>query len=142
MENNIPKDIQDIIKQDRLMSEQVGDIVAALAKAQLEMPPAEKSKKSNRGEYSNLEDYINCCKKTLARHGVIVYQTSIFKKEIGRIIYSLLIHISGQWLLGSDIANPDPDSSLPRQHEISSAYTYAKRRLLQSQLGLGCDEEE
>lgn len=127
------------------MSDEIDQIVAAIAKATLEMPEPKKSKQGNRGHYSTLDDYLVCSKKILAQQGVIIYQHPRYIVPIGRVMFSLLLHTSGQWLLASDIANPDPktlEKAQSFQQAISSIFTYTKRRLLQSQLGLGADAED
>jgi len=143
--NTFKKEVKtEELETQKYMSDEVGEIVQAIARATLEMPIPEKSKRGNRGAYSDLEDYLKCCKKTLAKHGIIIHQHPRYLKA-GRIMFSMLLHTSGQWLLASDLVNPDPktiESAQAFQHAVSSVFTYAKRRMLQSQLGLGCDEEE
>jgi len=142
--------IKEIKHSKKLMSDKIDKIIPDLIAATLSMPTPEKSQSGNRGPYSDLEDYINCCKKILAQHNILLYQHPEYYSDLKtRIMHSTLFHTSGQWLDATDIANPDPalveamaKKGLPYQQAVSTVFTYTKRRLLQSQLSLGCDNED
>lgn len=135
---------KDIDNTNKFTSEKIDKIITALVAATLEMTAPNKSQTGNRGAYSNLEDYLNCSKKTLANHGIFLHQHPRYEGK-NRIMHSTLMHTSGQWLDSTDLVNPDPklvDKSITFQQAISAVFTYAKRRMIQSQLGLGCDSED
>lgn len=135
--------IEEHIKTQKFQSDKIDKLIPALIKTQLDLEKPQKSKMGNRGSYSDLEDYLNCCIKVLAKNNILLYQHPRFDGQ-NRIMHSMLIHSSGQWITSTDLCNPDPKlkNSLPYQQAISTVFTYAKRRMIQSQLGLGCDEED
>ena len=119
-------------------SEQINEIVTALAKAQAEMEnapmlsvnPAFKSK------YADLASIRNATMPALTKHGLSLFQMTRLNGE-GMLLVTRLAHSSGQWL---EATYPLP--LVDRPHIMGSALTYARRYSWAALVGIAAEEDE
>lgn len=119
-------------------SENVNDLFAALAKAQLEMKPASKSKKNPffKSTYADLPSVWEACREPLGKNGLSVIQTTI-TQEGSLFLVSRLCHTSGQWVesvMPIVLTKHDPQV-------MGSAITYLRRYSLCALVGVVTDDE-
>jgi hypothetical protein len=110
-------------------SEQIGDIAAACAKAQLEMTPAAKDAKNPHynSRYSDLAAVIDAA-RIYAKHNIAIFQ-DVVTNEAGASVTTRLAHASGQWIEFGPLTVPMGKRDA---HGVGSATTYAKRYGLQA----------
>lgn len=122
-----------------MQSEQIQDLVMALAVAQGELSPAEKSGKNPhfKSKYAGLADIWACCKSVLPKNGLAVMQT--MQEVDGRLqLVTTLAHKSGQWIksvLPIVTAKTDAQS-------MGSAITYMRRYALSAIVGVVADDDD
>jgi len=119
-------------------SEQIKDLVAALAKAQAVMKPAiyNKINPHFKSRYADFSSCMDACRLPLAENGLAIIQSC--ETIDGKLnLVSMLAHISGQWMKSEfPIITTKMDSQ-----GIGSAMTYAKRYSLCGLIGIVADEE-
>lgn len=121
----------------------VGQIAAALAKAQGEMVQPEKNKtvtvRSDKGNYSfDYADYnaiVEAVRGPLSKNG-IAFTHLIEGRERGLVLVTLLIHSSGEQL---ESLYPLPASTEPKT--LGGAITYGKRYCLSALTGCVADDD-
>jgi len=120
-------------------SEQIGDLAAALAKAQAEMEGAAKSSLNPhfKSRYPDLASVRDACIGPLAAQQIAVVQSP----EVAGVVVSvetMFIHASGQWLRGtvSCAARDEGPQS------IGSAITYLRRYSLLSFSGIAPEDDD
>lgn len=124
------------------MSETIGKIAEALAKAQAEMKPAKKTQ-SNPYFKSNYADLASCyeaCTEPLTKNGIAVFQgaDSELGDENSIVLNTTLIHTSGEWLSSSlrmPLTKKDAQA-------VGSLITYARRYALCSAIGLASEDDD
>jgi hypothetical protein len=113
-------------------SEQIGELMAALAKAQAEFRPVTKGRKAKiqtksgasfSYDYADHADAVEQLAPILVRHGLAVVQPAERQKGGDVTVTTLLGHTSGQWISGE--CSWPSDATDPRS--IGSAITYARR---------------
>lgn len=123
-------------------SESIGDLVAALAKAQAEIEnpkrDQEVSYSGRRFRYASLPVIIDTIRKPLTSNSMWFTQMTS-TNEHGQIqLTTKLMHSSGQW-----IASDTPiERKGPGNQEFGSALTYMKRYALCALLGIAADEDD
>jgi hypothetical protein len=120
-------------------SEGIGDLAAALAKAQGAMTNAEKDRENPffHAKYATLASIWNACRGALSSNGLAVTQITS-RSENGLTLVTLLMHASGQWISSEYPVNPiknDPQG-------MGSALTYARRYGLSAIIGQQADEDD
>lgn len=131
--------VEVIGESNKYRSNEVDQIVEALLKVQAEAPAPVKNKKGNRGPYADVFAMLDAVKPIASKHGILIYQHH--RRDKGDIVvHSTLIHKSGQWLDSRLEANPI-ESDLTYFQDRSTAFTYTKRHLIQTQFAMGGDEE-
>lgn len=117
-------------------SPQIGELAAALAKAQGEIQTVAKDKRANAGKYgytyAGLGDIITAT-RPLAKHGI-----SVVQMPHQRELVTLLAHASGQWLRCTtpiEYKGGGPQA-------YGSAVTYARRYALMAICGVPLDEDD
>jgi hypothetical protein len=120
-------------------SDQIGDIVAALALAQLGIKGAQKDSTNPhfKSSYADMASVWDACHEALNSNGIAVLQIPI-KSNGKQILVTLLAHKSGQWFRGECDINPvknDPQG-------IGSAITYLRRYCLSSMAGVAPREDD
>jgi hypothetical protein len=124
-------------------SEAIGDLAAALAKAQAEMRPAVKDAQNPhlRNKYADLGSCWDACRDPLARHGLAVVQ-GVETSEVTVTVTTTLVHASGQWVR-SALSLPWGESkgTTPAQ-AIGSVITYGRRYGLSALVGITTDDDD
>jgi len=107
------------------MSENVNELFAALAKAQGEMPKAEKSSSNPfyKSKFADLASVVNASRPTLSKYGLAVNHITTIDENGKTVMFCLLGHSSGQWMSGTYPLNPVKDDP----QGMGSAFSYAKR---------------
>ena len=132
-------------------SESIGNLAAALAKAQGELINPEKSliatirsDEPGRGEqtfrYASLSSGLDIVRKTLGQHEIATVQTTSTDQAAGIInLTTMLAHASGEWIASdwpvcavSETANPQ---------RMGAALTYARRYALFTLVGIAGEDD-
>jgi hypothetical protein len=121
-------------------SEQLDQLATALAKAQAEMPPAEKNgfNPHFKSHFSTHEDLVNASRPSLTKNSLSVIQGCKRNDDKEIILYTRLMHASGQWIQSEDLINPiktDPQG-------IGSFRTYMERYSYKALVGVVSSDEE
>jgi hypothetical protein len=84
-------------------SEQINEVMSALAKAQGEMLTAGLDAKNPyyKSNYADLASVVRASRPSLTRNGLAVSQSTIPMDDGGTILETILAHCSGQWLSSS-----------------------------------------
>lgn len=120
-------------------SEQIGELAAALAKAQGAMKAAVKDATNPHfgSRYADLASVWEACRAPLSTAQLAVIQQTRMGPE-GMELVTTLAHSSGQWVRSSipvRAARPDPQS-------VGSALTYARRYALAAMVGVAPDDDD
>lgn len=120
-------------------SEQINEIAAACAKAQVELKPALKdaTNPAFRSKYADLAAIVEAS-RVYAKHGVAVFQDAT-TSDAGASVQTRLAHVSGQWIEFGPLTIPMAKRDA---HGAGSATTYAKRYALSAALGISADEDD
>ena len=121
-------------------SEQINELAAALALAQLEVRNAVPNAENPhfRSSYADLEAVKAACLPYLNAHGISVVQSPVVA-EGGRVgVVTRLLHKSGQWMEG-EFAMPSVKQD-PQGY--GSALTYARRYTLAAFAGVATGEDD
>src|SRR5271166_5461076 len=108
-------------------SDTIGNISAALAKAQAEMTNPEKSlvatirspfpREGDRTfRYASLSSGLDTVRKALGKHEIATVQTTSIDKDVGLIrLTTVLAHSSGEWLSSDWPVCPVGETAAPRK---------------------------
>jgi hypothetical protein len=120
------------------MSEQINELVTALAKAQAEMDNAPMLSENPhfRSKYADLASIRNATIPHLAKHGLALFQVTEMNGN-GLLLVTRLGHTSGQEIKS---VYPIPYSDKP--HVMGSALTYAKRYSWAAICGIAAEEDD
>lgn len=121
-------------------SDEIKDLAAALAKAQSDMPIAYKNRENPyfKSAYADLSDIVKASRPSLTKNGLSVIQDIIHREDGPAVLYTILMHISGQWIESRMRILPlknDPQS-------MSSYITYLKRIAYASLIGVVTGDED
>jgi hypothetical protein len=142
-------------------SEQINELVKALADASAEFPKIEKDctakvKTKAGGEYSysyaDLNDILSAVRPSLAKHGLVLSHDCVVIQETVEVdgesvkVYSvettaMLEHSSGQYKHSSPLRIPC-DGSMAAAQLVGSGNTYGKRYTAQNILGLSTESDD
>ena len=114
-------------------SEQLNELAAALAKAQAKIEGAKKDADNPffRSKYADLASVWDACRKQLTDNGLSVVQSPYTEGEkIG--VSTLLLHVSGQWIL-SEVNAQAKDLS---PQAVGSVISYMRRYALSAMAGV------
>lgn len=130
-------------------SEKIGELVGALAKAQLEFEPVIKDQRNPyyNSKYADLSSVISATQPALAKNGLVIIQHSSVDVEKQRVtITSTLAHTSDQWvenqltlpavMLGKD-GKPRFDAQ-----SCGAGMTYGKRYSYQGLVGVAAEQDD
>lgn len=122
-----------------LQSNEINELVAALAKAQGKMGNAKQDKTNPffKSKYADLASIMEACRKVLSEHELAVIQTSCPVDGVNMLI-TTLAHSSGQWMKALLPINPiknDPQA-------MGSAMTYMKRYALAAIVGIATEDDD
>lgn len=134
------------------MSQTIGALAAALAKAQSEMNNASKNKVNGgfNSKYADLAQVINTTREPLAKNGLSVAQcVGGFDSATNTMqLTTILMHSSGEWIQ-SDMTIPvkskyDKNSKTWQMDAqcAGSAITYARRYSLAAMIGISQDDDD
>ena len=132
-------------------SETIGNISAALAKAQAEMTNPEKSlvasirspfpREADRTfRYAPLSSGLDIVRKSLGRHEIATIQSTEIDKEAGLLrLTTVLAHSSGEWLSSEWPVCPITD--IASAQRMGAALTYARRYALFTLVGIAGEDD-
>ena len=120
-------------------SENIGQLAAALAKAQGQMKFAAKDANNPffKSKYADLASVIEAIKVPLSANGIAFVQATDFE-DSSVIVETILLHESGEWISGK--LRMQPTKNDPQG--VGSAVTYAKRYGLQAIAGVPSDDDD
>ena len=134
----VDAEIKDI---ESTMSETVGKIASALAKAQSGMTMIECNSNNPffNSKYASLSAVLEVALPKLNENGIALVQGNRWDaNDSGFYITSMLIHSSGEWIK-SEIRMP---ISKKDAHGIGAATTYGRRYLLSSMVGVAQADDD
>jgi hypothetical protein len=125
--------------QNITMSENINELLSALAKAQGKIQPASKDKSNPffKSKYADLSSVWDACRDSLSENGLSVIQLPQTKEE-GLFLTSILGHSSGQWIKSElliPLSKNDPQT-------IGSALTYFRRYSLSALVGVAPEDDD
>ena len=121
------------------MSENINELMAALAKAQGKILHASKCNVNPhfRSKYADLASVWEACRSPLSENGLAVVQT-ISHTQSGIVLTTTLGHSSGQWIRSEmpiELIKKDPQT-------LGSVLTYYRRYSLAAIVGVAPDEDD
>lgn len=128
------------------MSEQINELMSALAKAQGQMSGALKDSDNPffRSKYADLNSVWNACREALSANGLAVVQAPKYDVEKGTYLLTILGHSSGQWISSSLPINIQTakEGRVNELQLLGSAITYLRRYALSAIVGVAPDEDD
>lgn len=123
-----------------VQSEQINEIVGALAKAQGEMKGVAKDSKNEffKTQYATLASALDTCREPLSKNGLAVIQTTELSNDGNLLIRTTLAHSSGQFF--SSIYPVNPVKNDPQG--FGSAITYSRRYCLMAIVGIAPEDDD
>ena len=130
-------------------SEKVGELIAALAKAQLEFTAIVKDQTNPyySSKYADLSSVIAATQPALAKNGLVILQQAVVNaKEQSVTIRSTLAHVSDQWIeneliLPAVMAAKDGKLRFDAQSCGAFAMTYGRRYAYQGLVGVAAEQD-
>ena len=118
-------------------SDDVSELAAALAAAQSEMPNAGYNRVNPhfKSQYADLAAIREATLPALTKNGLSVVQTTCIT-AVGFVLFSRLMHKSGQWIEGEYPITPGTPQSM------GSQLTYARRYSWSALIGIAADEDD
>lgn len=122
-----------------MQSEQINELMAALAKAQGEMSPAFKDSTNPhfKSRYADLASVWDACRSPLSKHGLAVCQT-VQSEGDKQVLVTTLAHSSGQWIKSHMIL----PIQRPGAQELGSCLSYCRRYGLAAMVGVYQDDDD
>ena len=132
-------------------SETIGNLAAALAKAQGELTNPEKSlvgtlPASGRGEtgktfrYASLSSGLDIVRRVLGQHEIATMQTTATDRAAGIVnLTTVLAHASGEWIASDWPVCAVAETATP--HRMGMALTYARRYSLFALVGIAGEDD-
>lgn len=120
-------------------SENINELVGALAKAQGEIEGATKDSKNPhfKSSYADLASVWQACRKPLSSNGLAITQTVICEEE-SQFLVTTLGHSSGQWMksfMKLPLQRPGPQ-------ELGSCLSYCRRYGLAAMVGVFQEDDD
>lgn len=124
-----------------MQSPEIGEIAAALAAAQAELPAALKKSVNPhlKNKYADINSIYEAIRDVLPKHGLAVIQTMLPTDGSKAHVRTMLAHKSGQWLAGECVMPLDRQGGA---QGMGSAITYARRYSLAAIVGVVADEDD
>lgn len=121
-------------------SEDLNELFAALAKAQVDLPMANKSKKNGhfKSKYADLADMIKAAQTVLGQHGLAVSQYVSTEDNGSSTLTTVLGHSSGQWISSRMRINP----ASQKVQELGAYLTYIRRYAYAAIVGIAPDDDD
>ena len=131
-------------------SNTIGELAAALAKAQGQMENAKKGTANTffRSKYADLAAVWDACRGPLSENGLAVVQNVEMKNENHIAVETILMHSSGEWQSSELVVPVMPmvvEKGQPAQitpQGIGSATSYARRYALAATVGLAQADDD
>lgn len=123
-----------------MQSENIGELAAALAKAQAAMPNASKDATNPhfKSRYADLASIWDACRKPLSDNGLAIVQAPV-ASEPGYVgLTTTLLHASGQWI-AETVSAPLTQNTA---QSVGSALTYLRRYALAAMVGVAPDDDD
>lgn len=124
-------------------SEQIGDLVTALAKAQLEFTFAAKDSTNPafNSKYADLAANIIAVRPALSKHGIALMQfdSSDIERQTASVTTS--IHLAEQWI-SVTVEAPATGNKGFNVQSLGACWTYLRRYTLQALCGLASDDDD
>lgn len=122
-----------------VQSEQINELMGALAKAQGEFTHASKDTANPyfKSKYADLAAVWQACREPLSKNGLAVTQTMDIAGE-KQVLITMLSHSSGQWiksLMVIPVQKPGPQ-------ELGSCLSYCRRYALAALVGVYQDDDD
>lgn len=126
------------VKQDD-MSPEIGELAAALAKAQGAIEGAKKDANNPhfKSSYATLDSIWDACREEITKNGLAVVQ-SPEGDGTNVVLVTTLIHSSGQWMRGRLPVKPTKDDP----QGVGSAVTYCRRYALAAFVGIAPEDDD
>lgn len=129
-------------------SEQIGELISALAKAQAEFQPALKDSANPyyNSKYADLATVIAAVRPALTKHGIALIQSSAsdIERQVASVTTSL--HCGDQWISSTAEApaiGKAKDSQIRFDVQtIGAAWTYLRRYTLQALVGIASEDDD
>lgn len=127
-------------KERPYRSESITELAAALSKAQSEIRTAGYNKQNPffKNSYADLESVVEASRPSLTKNNLAVSQNLVTNDDGAIYLYSILMHVSGQYL-ESRIRILPPKNDM---HSISGYNTYMKRVAYASLIGVVTGDED
>lgn len=125
----------------KMMSDSIAALAAALAKAQGQMKAALKDSQNPhfKSSYADLASVWAACRDPLAANGLSVTQLVLQQGDGAAVgVRTMLLHSSGEWL-ASDLVMPLAQRTA---QAAGSALTYARRYALAAMVGVAQDDDD
>jgi hypothetical protein len=132
-------------------SDAIGNISAALAKAQAELTNPEKSltatirspfprERDRTFRYAPLSSGLNIIRKSLGRHEIATIQSTEIDRDAGLLrLTTILAHSSGEWISSEWPVCPIAD--IASAQRMGAALTYARRYALFTLVGIAGEDD-
>jgi hypothetical protein len=132
-------------------SSSIGDLAAALAKAQAELVNPEKSLVGSIHpdgpagverifRYAPLSAGLDIVRKTLGQHDIAVVQTTAVDNTAGFVnLTTVLAHASGEWIASDSPVCAISETKTP--HRMGASLTYARRYALFTLVGIAGEDD-
>jgi len=111
---------------DRYQSDQLNELVAALAKAQTEYPSIGKNRTNPffKSEYADFDSIMNAIRPVLSKNGLVLSQFTVIDIDSqSRTLHTRLFHASGQWMESRQRIVPEKNDD----QKFASSVTFNKR---------------
>ena len=124
-----------------VQSPEIGEIAAALAAAQAELPAAIKGSVNPhlKNKYADINAVYAAIREVLPKHGLAIVQTMLPTDGSKAHVRTMLAHKSGQWLAGECVMPLDRQGGA---QGMGSAITYARRYSLSAIVGVVTEEDD
>lgn len=130
----------EVVSQDITMSEDIGKLAEALAKAQGKLGSAHKNKSNPffKSSYSDLDSCWDACRDVLSANNLAVTQCHREIDGGDLVLDTFLLHSSGQFMKGTIKVRPTKND--PQM--FVSATTYARRAGLCAMVGISPSDDD
>ena len=133
------------MNEGAMRSDNLGELIGALSKAQAEFKPIEKNRTVDvmtrtggtyRFRYATLDTILEAVRKPLADHGLAITQLITLRNGIP-ILQTLLLHQSGQW-----VSSEAQIIHTGANQEFGSALSYMRRYAISAILNIASQEDD
>lgn len=139
---NLHRKMDDLrkIETPKTESNEIQEIAAALAQSQIAFinPKANKENNYFKIPFADLETLLAHVRPILAQNGIALLQRIHANTDGQKILRTMLLHTSGQWL-STELPLVPPKSDI---QTLGSFTSYIKRMVLSSMIGIATSEED